>query len=113
MGFGGAGGDDANDFLILLLIKTVDNQENRARADSSHRDPTLFLFRGRVEGWVGLCDGPRIVEHQNGCFKPNIMLTKVPVILALVPFESHDGSATCKQRNGPAGWMSTHLYVHQ
>ena len=113
MGLGGAGGDDANDSLILLLIKTVDNQENRAKADSSHRDPTLFLFRGRVEGWVGLCDGPRIVENQNGCFKTHIMLAKVLTIFAFVPFESHDGSAACKQRNGPAGWMSTHLYVHQ
>lgn len=71
----------------------MDNQENRSRTDGSHRDPTLFLVQDWTECWVGLRDGPRIVENEYGSFKTNIMLAKVLAIFALVPFESHGSSS--------------------
>lgn len=64
----------------------MDHQEDRSRPNGSNRNPSLLV----VERQVTLRDGEWIVEDKNGSLKTDIMLAKVPPVLVLVPFKSHD-----------------------
>ena len=85
MGSGGAGRDDANDFLVVIFIKSMDNQEDRSRPYRSESYPT-FLIPGV---FVSSRTGVGIIENENGSLKPDIMLAKVLAVLVLVPSKSH------------------------
>jgi hypothetical protein len=84
---GGTSRDDANEFFVVLLIKSMDNQQNRACSDGPNGYPA-FLIGG---GIVTLRDRAGIVENENGGFKANIMLAKVLAVLVLIPCKSHSG----------------------
>ena len=86
MGFGGACGDDANDFLVVVFIKGVDNQEDRSRSYRSDGYPALLLVRVVVSPRNGV----GIIENENGSLKPDVMFAKVLAILVLVPRKSHN-----------------------
>jgi hypothetical protein len=88
VGFGGAGGDDTNGFLVVCLIRSMDNQHDRTRAHGTNRYPTLLA----IEGVVALRNGVRIVENKNGSFKANVMLAQVLAVLVLVPCKLHSNT---------------------
>jgi hypothetical protein len=56
------------------------NQENRTRSYGAKRYPAFLI----VKGGIALRNSVRIVENENGSFKPNVMLTKVLLVLVLV-----------------------------
>jgi hypothetical protein len=107
VGLGGAGRDDANDFLIVVFIEGMDNQKDRSRSYGSDGYPTLLLA-GVV---ISSRNGVGIIENENGSFKANVMLTKVLAVLVLVPCKSHSNARYTAYLSGKA--MSIYLYVHQ
>ena len=89
MGFGGAGRNDANDFLIVVFLKGMDNQKDRSRPYRADRYPTLLS----IEGNVPLRNGVGIVENENGSLKANVLLAKVLAVLVLVLCKSHSNAS--------------------
>jgi len=89
VGFGGAGRNDANDFLIVVFIKGMDSQKDRSRPYRADRYPTLLS----IEGNVPLRNGVGIVENENGSLKANVLLAKVLAVLVLVPCKSHSNAS--------------------
>src|SRR6267378_8713935 len=85
VGLGGAGRDDANDFLIGVFIKSVDDQEDRSRSYGSDGYPT-FLIAGV---FVSSRNGVGIIENENGSLKPHVMFANVLAVLVFVPCKSH------------------------
>jgi hypothetical protein len=107
VGLGGTSRDDADNFFVVLLMKRMNDQQNRTRPYGSHRYPAFLIPKGKVQ----LRDRIRIVENENRSFKTNIMLAKVLPVLILVPFKSHGWVATeTAYPRKPS--MSIHLYVH-
>ena len=92
---GGAGRDDANDFLIVVFIKCMDNQEDRTRPYRAYSYPAILL--------IGVIISPRngvgIIENENGSLKANVVLAKVLAVLVFVPGKSHC-NARGLHRNG-------------
>lgn len=84
MGLGGASRNNANDFLVVFLLKGMDNQENRARSYGSDCDPAFLI----VTSVVAVRNSIRIVENENGSFKADIVLAKILPALFLIPFNS-------------------------
>ena len=107
MGLGGAGRDDANDFLIVVFIKSVDDQEDRSRSYGSDGYPT-FLIAGV---FVSSRNGVGIIENENGSLKPHVMFAKVLAVLVFVPCKSHGSARNLAYLLGRA--MSIYLYVHR
>jgi hypothetical protein len=66
----------------------VHNEQNRTRPYGSNRYPPFFSFKRQI----ALGESVRVVENQNGCFKPDVVLAKVLPILAVIPFKSHGWS---------------------
>jgi len=85
VGLGGAGRDDANDFLIGVFIKSVDDQEDRSRSYGSDGYPT-FLIAGV---FVSSRNGVGIIENENGSFKTDVMFAQALPALVLIPLKSH------------------------
>jgi len=85
VGFCGAGRDDTNDFLVVVLIKSMDDQQDRSRSYRADGYPSLLIVcvvvssRNRV----------RIIENENGSLKANVVLAQVLAVLILVPRKSH------------------------
>jgi hypothetical protein len=48
VGPGGASRDDANDFLVVFFIESMDDQKNRTWSYGPQRDPAFFLVKGGV-----------------------------------------------------------------
>jgi hypothetical protein len=46
---GGAGRDDANDFLIVLFIKSMDDQKNRTETYGPNSEPAFLFVKGGVK----------------------------------------------------------------
>lgn len=88
MGLGGAGRDNADDFFVVLLIKLMNDEKNRARSDRSDRYPSFLV----VEVLVTLRDCVWVVKNKNGSFKTNVVLAKLLPALAVVPLKSHSRS---------------------
>ena len=107
MGFGGAGRNDANDFLIVVFLKGMDNQKDRSRPYRADRYPTLLS----IEGNVPLRNGVGIVENENGSLKANVLLAKVLAVLVLVPCKSHSNASYTPYLLGRV--MSIYLYAHR
>src|SRR6267378_5379184 len=107
VGLGGAGRDDANDFLIGVFIKSVDDQEDRSRSYGSDGYPT-FLIAGV---FVSSRNGVGIIENENGSLKPHVMFAKVLAVLVFVPCKSHGSARNLAYLLGRA--MSIYLYVHR
>jgi len=85
VGFGGAGRDDANDFLVVVFIKRMDDQQDRSRSYCTDSYPALLIV-GVV---VSSRNGVGIIENENGSFKANVVLAQVLAVLVLVPRKSH------------------------
>jgi hypothetical protein len=85
VGFGGAGRDDANDFLVVVFIKRMDDQQDRSWSYRADGDPALLIVRVVVSSRnrVG------IIENENGSLKANVVLAQVLAVLVLVPRKSH------------------------
>jgi hypothetical protein len=78
---GGASRDDANDFFVVLLIRSM----NRTRPYGSNCYPTFLI----VESGVMQRNRPGMVLNENGRFAANLVLVKVLPVLLLVPCKSH------------------------
>lgn len=85
MGFGGAGRNDANDFLVVVFIKCMDNQEDRSWSYRSDGYPALLIVRVVLSSRNGV----GIIENENGSLKPDVMLAQVLAVLVFVPRKSH------------------------
>lgn len=85
VGFRGARRDDPNDFLVVVFIKRMDDQQDRARSDRTDGDPALLLVRVVVSSRNRV----RIIENENGRLKANAVFAQVPAVLVLVPRKSH------------------------
>lgn len=48
MRLGGAGRDDANDFLIVLFIKRMDDQKNRTETYGPNSELAFLFVKGGV-----------------------------------------------------------------
>jgi hypothetical protein len=85
VGFRGAGRDDANDFLVVVFIKRMDDQQDRSRSYRADSYPALLI--------LGVVVSPRnrvgIIENENGSLKANVVLAQVLAVLVLVPRKSH------------------------
>jgi hypothetical protein len=85
VGFRGAGRDDPNDFLVVVFIKRMDDQQDRSRSYRTDSYPAL-LIAGVV---VSSRNRVGIIENENGSFKANVVLAQVLAVLVLVPSKSH------------------------
>ena len=81
MGLGGASRDDTNDFFVVFLIKSMNDQQYRTRPYGSDRYPTFLI----LESDVTLRNRVEIVENENGSLKANIVLAKILAVLVLIP----------------------------
>src|SRR4029077_14753684 len=70
VGFGGAGRDDANDFLVVVFIKRMDDQQDRSRSYCTDCYPALLIVGVVVSSRKGV----GIIENENGSFKANVVL---------------------------------------
>ena len=107
MRFGGASRDDANDFLVVFLMERMNYEQNRTRPYGSDRYPAFLIHKRGVTLRYGI----GVIEHQDGSFKPNIMLAKILTVLVLIPFKSHrrqlqEQNTRCRLK------VSIHMYVH-
>jgi len=84
VGLGGASRDDTNDFFVVFLIKSMNDQQYRTRPYGSDRYPTFLI----LESDVTLRNRVGIIENENGRFEANIVIMKVLPVLLLVPFKS-------------------------
>jgi hypothetical protein len=84
VGFGGAGRDDANDFLVVVFIKRMGDQQDRSRSYCTDSYLALLIV-GVV---VSSRNGVGIIENENGSFKANVVLAQVLAVLVLVPRKS-------------------------
>lgn len=62
------------------------DKENSAGADCSERDETFFLV---VVSGVALGDDVRVFEGKDCCLETDIVLAKILLVLAFMPFKSH------------------------
>ena len=85
MGFRGAGRDDTNDFLVVVLIESMDDQQDRSRSYRADGYPALLI----VCVFVSSRKRVGIIENENGSLKSNVMLAQVLAVLILVPRKSH------------------------
>src|SRR5258708_33526714 len=67
VGLGGAGRDDANDFLIGVFIKSVHDQEDRSRSYGSDGYPTFLI----AAAFVSSRNGVGIIPNEHGRPKPH------------------------------------------
>ena len=106
MGLGGACRDDANDFLVVIFIKGMDNQEDRSGSYRPDGDPALLILRVVVSPRNGV----GIIENENGSLKPDVMFAKVLAVLVLVPRKSH-GNDTIQHnyKNGFCQYSCTYM----
>ena len=86
MGFRGAGRDDANDFLVVVFIKSMDDQQDRSRSYRTDSYPALLIVGVIVSQRYRV----RIIENENGSLKANVVFAQVLAVLVLVPRKSHD-----------------------
>ena len=85
MRFGGRSRDDTDDFFVVFLMKSMNDQKNRTRPYGSDGYPTFLI----LESDVTLRNREGIVESENGRVEANSVLLKVLPVLLVVPFKSH------------------------